>query len=35
LLIRWSKKPVNHDALLKFSFALITWQQMDVMPLLR
>jgi len=34
-VIRWSKKPVNHDALLKFSFALITWQQMDVMPLLR
>lgn len=35
LLIRWSKKPVNHDALLKFSFALITWQQMGVTPLLR
>src|ERR1019366_8134809 len=31
LLIRWSKKPVNHDALLKFSFALITWQQMGAM----
>jgi len=35
LLIRWSKKPENHDALLQFSFALITWQQMGVMPLLR
>lgn len=35
LLIRWSKKPANHDALLKFSFALITWQQMGAMPLLR
>lgn len=33
LLIRWSKKPVNHDALLSFCFALITWQQMGVMPL--
>jgi hypothetical protein len=33
LLIRWSKKPVNHDALLKFCFALITWQQMGVMRL--
>jgi putative transposase len=31
LLIRWSKKPVNHQALLKFSFALITWQQTDIM----
>lgn len=31
LLIRWSKKPANHDALLYFSFALITWQQMGVM----
>jgi len=35
LLTRWSKKPVNHDALLKFSFALITWQQMGVMESLR
>ncbi len=35
LLIRWSKKSANHDALLQFSFALITWQQMGVMPLLR
>jgi len=35
LLIRWSKKPANHDALLYFCFALITWQQMGVMPLLR
>ena len=35
LLIRWSKKPENHRALLKFCVALITWQQMGVMPLLR
>jgi hypothetical protein len=35
LLIRWSKKPINHRALLKFSFALITWQHIGVMPLLR
>jgi putative transposase len=35
LLIRWSKKPKNHDALLQFAFALITWQQMGVIPLLR
>jgi putative transposase len=33
LLIRWSKTPVNHDALLKFSFALITWQQIGIMEL--
>jgi hypothetical protein len=33
LLIRWSKKPDNHDALLKFCLALITWQQMGVMGL--
>jgi hypothetical protein len=33
LLIRWSKKPINHDALLSFSFALITWQQMGVMEI--
>lgn len=31
LLIRWSKKPINHDALLMFCFALITWQQMGVL----
>lgn len=31
LLIRWSKKTENHEALLKFSFALITWQQMRVL----
>lgn len=31
LLIRWSKKADNHDALLYFSFALISWQQMGVM----
>lgn len=35
LLIRWSKKPVNHEALLMFCFALITWQQMGVLGLLR
>jgi transposase len=33
LLIRWSKKPINHDALLSFCFALITWQQMGVMEI--
>ena len=31
LLIRWSKKPINHDALLSFCFALITWQQMGAL----
>ena len=35
LLICWSKKSQNHDALLQFCLALITWQQMGVMPLLR
>jgi hypothetical protein len=35
LLVRWSKKPENHRALLMFCFALITWQQIGVMPLLR
>jgi putative transposase len=30
LLIRWSKNPKNHDALLCFSFAQITWQQLGV-----
>lgn len=35
LLIRWSKKPENHRALLKFCLALITWQQTGAMPLLR
>ena len=30
LLTRWSKKPRNHEALLAFCFALITWQQMGV-----
>jgi len=33
LLIRWSKKPRNHDALLSFCFALITWQQTGVMEI--
>jgi len=31
LLIRWAKKPINHDALLSFCFALITWQQMGAL----
>ncbi len=31
LLIRWSKKSINHDALLMFCFALMTWQQMGVL----
>jgi putative transposase len=31
LLTRWSKKTKNHEALLKFCFALITWQQMRVL----
>jgi hypothetical protein len=31
LLTRWSKKTENHEALLKFSLALITWQQMRVL----
>jgi len=31
LLTRWSKKTENHEALLKFCLALITWQQMRVL----
>jgi hypothetical protein len=31
LLIRWSKKPLNHEALLMLCFALITWQQTGVL----
>jgi putative transposase len=31
MLVRWSKKSENHAALLKFSLALITWQQMGVL----
>ena len=31
LLVRWSKKQVNHEALLMFCFALIAWQQMGVL----
>jgi putative transposase len=31
LLTRWSKKAKNHEALLKFALALITWQQMHVL----
>jgi len=28
MLVRWSKKTENHAALLKFTLALITWQQL-------
>jgi putative transposase len=35
LLIRWSKKSINHDALLLFCFALITWQQIGVLEISR
>ena len=35
LLVRWSEKSINHDAVLMFSFALITWQQMGAMGSLR
>jgi hypothetical protein len=31
MLIRWSKKSKNHEALLKFTLALITWQQVGVL----
>jgi len=31
MLVRWSKKTENHAALLKFSLALITWQQAGVL----
>lgn len=31
MLTRWSKKTENHEALLKFSLALITWQQMRIL----
>jgi hypothetical protein len=31
MLIRWSKKTENHAALLKFTLALITWQQSGVL----
>jgi hypothetical protein len=31
MLVRWSKKTQNHEALLKFSLALITWQQLGVL----
>jgi putative transposase len=31
MLVRWSKKTENHEALLKFSLALITWQQLGVL----
>ena len=34
-LIRWSKNPENHRALLKICLSLITWQQAGAMPLLR
>ena len=35
LLIRWSKKAENHDALLAFCLSLITWQQAGVMKGMR
>jgi putative transposase len=35
MLTRWSKHSWNHDALLQFCLALITWQQAGVMKLLR
>jgi putative transposase len=31
MLVRWSKKTKNHEALLKFTLALITWQQLGVL----
>ena len=31
MLTRWSKKTKNHEALLKFTLALITWQQLGVL----
>lgn len=31
LLVRWSKKTENHEALLKFCLALITWQQIGIL----
>lgn len=31
LLIRWSKKAENHEALLAFALALITWQQTGIL----
>lgn len=31
MLVRWSKKTENHAALLKFTLALITWQQLGVL----
>lgn len=31
MLVRWSKKTKNHAALLKFTLALITWQQLGVL----
>jgi transposase len=33
LLVRWSKYSCNHEALLMFCFALITWQQAGVLEL--
>ena len=31
MLTRWSKKTENHAALLKFTLALIAWQQLGVL----
>ena len=31
MLVRWSKKTENHEALLKFTLALITWQQLGIL----
>lgn len=31
LLIRWSRKTENHEALLGFALALITWQQTGIL----
>jgi hypothetical protein len=31
MLVRWSKKTENHQALLKLTLALITWQQLGVL----
>ena len=33
MLVRWSKRSWNHEALLKFCLALITWQQHDLRQL--
>jgi hypothetical protein len=35
LLIRWSNTEESHDALLMFSFALITWRRLGTLESLR